>query len=109
MTSNAATPGAPGSADRLQADRDDAEAQLRRLEDEYAAMLADPGAIQEDRDNARTLLEAARLAFERADSALARATAGSYGECARCHRPIAPERLEALPSATTCITCEAAS
>lgn len=37
--------------------------------------------------------------------ALARMEDGSYGECAVCGQPIAPARLEALPTATRCINC----
>ena len=40
------------------------------------------------------------------DAALQRLDAGTYGACARCGRPINPERLEALPYATYCITCQ---
>ena len=29
----------------------------------------------------------------------------SYGVCDRCGAPILPERLEALPWATTCVSC----
>ena len=40
------------------------------------------------------------------DEALARIAAGTYGTCIRCGRPIAPERLEALPWAAHCIDCQ---
>jgi RNA polymerase-binding protein DksA len=40
------------------------------------------------------------------DDALARIAAGTYGTCIRCGRPIAPERLEALPWAAHCIDCQ---
>ena len=39
------------------------------------------------------------------DAALARLEAGTYGMCESCGKPIAPERLEALPSAALCIDC----
>ena len=39
------------------------------------------------------------------DAALLRITAGSYGVCEVCGRPIAPERLEAIPWAATCVSC----
>lgn len=42
---------------------------------------------------------------DRIDAALARLDEGTYGVCERCGRPIAEERLEALPYATTCIEC----
>lgn len=37
--------------------------------------------------------------------ALANLDAGRYGVCVRCDRPIAPGRLEALPTATRCVRC----
>ncbi len=36
---------------------------------------------------------------------LARIEEGSYGVCARCGNEISVRRLEALPTATTCIDC----
>jgi RNA polymerase-binding transcription factor len=40
------------------------------------------------------------------DAALERIEAGTFGACARCGRPIAAERLEALPWAPRCIDCQ---
>ena len=40
------------------------------------------------------------------EAALARLDAGTYGDCASCGRPIAPERLEAIPWAALCIDCQ---
>jgi len=40
------------------------------------------------------------------EAALARLDDGSYGACARCGRPIAQERLDALPWAAHCIDCQ---
>jgi RNA polymerase-binding protein DksA len=40
------------------------------------------------------------------DAALARLDDGTYGTCVRCGRPIAPERLDALPWAAYCIDCQ---
>jgi RNA polymerase-binding protein DksA len=50
-------------------------------------------------DNADHLLAAI-------DAALGRIDAGTYGLCERCAKPIAQERLEALPWATKCIECK---
>ncbi|RME85577.1 MAG: TraR/DksA family transcriptional regulator [Caldilineae bacterium] len=36
---------------------------------------------------------------------IARAEAGTYGICETCGKPIDPERLEAVPTATQCIDC----
>ena len=40
------------------------------------------------------------------DAALVRLDAGTYGSCANCGRPIAAERLEAIPWAALCIDCQ---
>jgi RNA polymerase-binding transcription factor DksA len=39
------------------------------------------------------------------DAGLGRLDAGTYGACTSCHRPIPPERLEALPWTALCIEC----
>jgi len=51
------------------------------------------------RHNARDLLAQVEAALRRVDE-------GTYGICARCGREISAERLEALPAATLCITCQ---
>src|SRR5690348_9996404 len=40
------------------------------------------------------------------EAAIARLDDGTYGACVRCGRPIAPERLDALPWAAHCIDCQ---
>ena len=44
--------------------------------------------------------------LEQVEAALARLAGGTFGACVRCGRPIAPERLEALPWASYCIDCQ---
>jgi DnaK suppressor protein len=39
------------------------------------------------------------------DAALVRVAEGTYGVCEVCGRHIAPERLEAIPWAATCVSC----
>jgi len=39
--------------------------------------------------------------------ALEKLEQGTYGICDGCERPIAPERVEALPWATQCVACQA--
>lgn len=51
----------------------------------------------------------ARDELRRIDLALKRIEDGSYGVCVRCGNDINPERLEILPSATTCINCASAA
>ena len=52
--------------------------------------------------------EDGRRELREIDAALARIEAGSYGRCERCGGTIDPERLEALPFATSCIGCASA-
>jgi RNA polymerase-binding transcription factor DksA/membrane-associated phospholipid phosphatase len=40
------------------------------------------------------------------DAALIRLVAGAYGRCARCAQAIPPRRLQALPAAALCVTCQ---
>ena len=46
--------------------------------------------------------------LELVEAALGRLDSGTYGVCQRCGRPIAAERLEALPWAAHCIECQSA-
>ena len=47
--------------------------------------------------------------LEEIDAALARIDDGTFGLCRSCGKPIAPERLEAVPYATLCIDDKRAS
>lgn len=49
------------------------------------------------------MTEQARAHLEEVDAALARAAAGTYGVCEVCGRPIDPARLDARPTARTCV------
>jgi len=42
------------------------------------------------------------------DASLARLDDGTFGQCIRCGREVAPARLEALPWAAHCIECQTA-
>ena len=55
---------------------------------------------------AALLVEARAYLFD-LDRALARVNAGTYGTCARCGAPIAPERIAARPATRTCVACAA--
>jgi len=41
------------------------------------------------------------------ERALEKFDRGTYGRCDICGKPIAPDRLEALPHATMCLNCKA--
>lgn len=51
------------------------------------------------------LLADARGELRALGRAAERVAAGSYGHCLTCSAAIAPARLEALPTAETCIAC----
>lgn len=107
--------------DRRAALEREREAAVRRLADLRAdidgVVAAREGANVDDEHDP----EGATIAFERSqvdalarqarehlreiDAALARLDAGDYGTCERCGRPISAGRLEARPTARTCIDC----
>ena len=58
-----------------------------------------------ERSQVGALAEQARQHLVEVDAALARLDEGTYGTCERCGSAIAPGRLEARPTARTCITC----
>ena len=105
-------------AERLQAEQAAIEVQLAALTrsfDDVVASIEDVGNDDEHDPDGST------IAFERAqvialrrqaeanlaevDAALARLAAGTYGTCASCGGPIAPERLDALPANPRCVSC----
>jgi RNA polymerase-binding transcription factor DksA len=58
-----------------------------------------------ERQQVAALLAQAQQAVAAAEAALAARAAGTYGRCQLCGSEIGPARLEARPSATTCIGC----
>jgi RNA polymerase-binding transcription factor DksA len=58
-----------------------------------------------ERQQVAALLRDARAHLRDLDRAVERLGAGTYGTCARCGGPIAPERLAARPAADTCVGC----
>ncbi len=47
-----------------------------------------------------------RTALDELDAALARIDAGTYGRCSGCGDAIPAERLEAIPAAESCVSCQ---
>ena len=58
-----------------------------------------------ERAQVQGLLADAQRELDSAERATERLDEGTYGVCERCGTAIGPERLEALPATTTCITC----
>ena len=68
----------------------------------------DVGAKTALREHQLSLLSSIRERRTQVERALDRIANGTYGPCETCHQPIAPERLEAFPYATTCVSCKRA-
>jgi DnaK suppressor protein len=64
------------------------------------------GQFELDRELAEAIVARSQEAIEDIESALARMDAGTYGYCERCGAPIPLERLEAIPHARFCVTCQ---
>ena len=62
-----------------------------------------------ERSQVGTLVEDARHQLAEVDAARARLADGTYGTCEECGGPIGEGRLEARPTARTCIRCAASS
>jgi DnaK suppressor protein len=104
--------------EQLADERSEVEQLLAQLQADHRRMVeasADSNADDEhdpegatiafDRAQLATVIERAQQRLTALDEAEARVQEGSYGRCRACGRPIAPERLEARPTATTCISC----
>ena len=60
-----------------------------------------------ERSQLQAVLDQAIDQLGEVDAAVERVAADAYGTCERCEKPIADERLTALPSARYCIDCAA--
>ncbi len=96
---------------QLEAERADLRSQLAELGVgagagaalTYDANFADSSQVTAEKGEAEALAATLQEQLDAVDAALGRMEAGTYGLCERCHQPIAPARLEAMPSATRCI------
>jgi DnaK suppressor protein len=105
-------------SERLAAERADTVARIAGLERDVTEIIEANALVAVDDEHDP---EGSSTAFERAhttallaraqdhltdlDRALARLAHGTYGHCEHCGTPIPPARLEARPSATTCVHC----
>ena len=89
---------------------------ITRMDDDMAALVAasaDSNADDEhdpegqtiafERSQLAALTDRTRERLAELDLATARLAAGTYGTCGVCGEPIDPARLEARPTATTCV------
>jgi DnaK suppressor protein len=75
-------------------------------EETYDNHLADSATATLNREIDYTLEENSEHVLSAIDEALKKIDDGTFGTCARCGRPIAEARLEAIPYATRCIDCK---
>lgn len=64
----------------------------------------DPVSVEQDR--IVSFIQEQERQLEALERTLHQARQGKYGICERCHQPIDPERLEAVPDTTFCIKCK---
>ena len=67
--------------------------------------MGDTATATFDREIDYTLEENSEHVLAAIDAALGRIDEGTFGTCRSCGRPIAPERLQAVPWTTQCIDC----
>ncbi len=99
----------------------DIDAVRKKLEQERATLLAraipppepargdeaDLAAMAQAKESALWQANDQKQRLAQIDLVLARITAGTYGICDACGKPIAPERMEANPLATLCLADQA--
>ncbi|HEX5468147.1 MAG TPA: TraR/DksA C4-type zinc finger protein [Gaiellaceae bacterium] len=75
-------------------------------EEAYHDHLADSATATLSREIDHTLGENSEHVLMAIDEALVRLESGTFGTCGRCGKPIADERLEAIPYVNRCIDCK---
>lgn len=78
-------------------------------EGHHLADMDDLGGDANDEETSYKILEIESAELDQIDYALGRITAGTYGLCEECEKPIHGDRLRALPFATLCVTCQRSS
>jgi RNA polymerase-binding protein DksA len=72
----------------------------------YSYHMADQGTDAQEREKAFMFASREGKYLTYLDRALERIKAGTYGICMECDQPISKVRLEAVPTATLCISCK---
>ncbi len=104
---------------RLEAERERLKAEVEQSEREgrealseasgennYRDHMADQGTATFARELDISLEENLRTALTAVDHAITRIDEGEYSRCEKCGTLISDERLEAMPTATLCISCK---
>jgi DnaK suppressor protein len=96
--------------ERLERQRSETQEELVRLQAELRS-LAEPSADEADldayeREKTWALVQRMQQKLQSIDRALELAQSGAYGICQNCGDRIEPARLEILPEATLCLSCQ---
>jgi DnaK suppressor protein len=78
----------------------------RMTEDEGTQDLADKASSAYTKEFLYSLSNTDREVLQQVDEALARITRGEYGVCTECGTEINKKRLEAVPWASLCVSCQ---
>jgi RNA polymerase-binding transcription factor DksA len=89
----------------LRARLEEVETDLRHQRDPLSADFAEQAGELENDEVLESIRSAAEAELTRAQLALQRLEAGTYGSCLRCREPIEAARLAALPDAECCAAC----
>jgi len=73
----------------------------------YSMHPADMGTDSIEMEKAYLIGAASGAVLEDIDDALRKLDRGKYGSCERCGKAIPSDRLEAVPYARDCVTCQA--
>lgn len=100
----------------LESEREEVRRQLQESganpdEDSFEGMdfdfgFADSAQSTAERNRVLAMIEGLRERLGDIEIAIGKLDKGTFGVCERCGKPIAPERLEALPFARLCATCK---
>jgi DnaK suppressor protein len=80
--------------------------QRDELQIEYAADPVDQVRSGQDREIVISRLDQQARSIRDVRTALAKIEDGSYGLCEQCEEPIAAKRLDAVPWARLCVSCQ---
>jgi DnaK suppressor protein len=82
------------------------ETELHNMEAEHDIERMDHAQEEAVNDAMIALDERSRQQLEEVKAALARLDDGTYGDCARCGKPVHAKRLETLPTTLYCTHCQ---
>jgi DnaK suppressor protein len=81
-------------------------AERNQIAIERAADAFDASLLAIERESSARTLEQDFCSLREVDAALGRLRDGTFGICGRCEEEIAPKRLQAIPWAAYCVSCQ---